>query len=620
MPDREPPKDEGFGKAIITWILIVIGVWAVYRMTTKEPETRVSLTFFMEEIHKGKIKEVLVDGKTIKWKEGKRRYYVYLPFDDPELIREISSSGVEVLTKPPAEFWNYILPYIPFLLFFLFFFYLLRQSQSAPNKALNFGRARVRMADKTKTKVTFKDVAGVDEAKEELREIVEFLKNPQKFIRLGARIPKGILLVGPPGTGKTLLAKAVAGEANVPFFSISGSDFVELFVGVGASRVRDLFDKAKRNRPCIVFIDELDAVGRHRGAGIGGGHDEREQTLNALLVEMDGFDPNEGIIVLAATNRPDILDPALLRPGRFDRQVVVDIPDVRGREEILKVHTRKVPLAKDVDLSLIAKTTPGFTGADLASLVNEAALIAARKNKKKVSMEDFEEAKDKLLMGVERKSLIISEEEKRQTAYHEAGHALVSYLTPEADPVHKVTIIPRGRSLGVTQQLPLDDRRTYSKDYLMAQLTVLLGGRAAEIIALETLTTGAGMDIERATELAKRMVCEWGMSEKLGPLTFGKRGEVFLGRDFTTIRDFSDETAKLIDEEVKRLVEEAQERAIKLLKENRELLDKVAEELLKREVLTGEELDEIIRGSKKDRKSDKRNTAGNRGGSGEGRA
>lgn len=612
MQDKEPERNEGLGKAIITWILVALGIWAVYKITSREPEMRVSLTYFMKKIEEGEIKEVLVDGKTIKWKEGKKRYYVYLPFEDPELIRRISSSGVKVLTKPPAEFWNYIIPYIPFILFFLFFLYLIRQSQSGPNRALNFGKVRVKMADKTKTKITFKDVAGVDEAKEELKEVVEFLKNPQKFIRLGARIPKGILLVGPPGTGKTLLAKAVAGEANVPFFSISGSDFVELFVGVGASRVRDLFDRAKRNKPCIVFIDELDAVGRHRGAGIGGGHDEREQTLNALLVEMDGFDPNEGIIVLAATNRPDILDPALLRPGRFDRQVVVDIPDVRGREEILKVHTRKVPLAKDVSLLVIARTTPGFTGADLASLVNEAALIAARKNKRKVSMEDFEEAKDKLLMGIERKSLIISEEEKRQTAYHEAGHALVSYLTKEADPVHKVTIIPRGRSLGVTQQLPLDDRRTYSKDYLMAQLTVLLGGRAAEIISLETLTTGAGMDIDRATELAKRMVCEWGMSERLGPLTFGKRGEVFLGKDFTTIRDFSEETARLIDEEVKRLVEEAQERAIKLLKENRELLERIAEELLKREVLTGEELDEIIRGSKKDRKGGKGDTSRNR--------
>jgi len=472
----------------------------------------------------------------------------------------------------------------------------MRQMQSGGNKALSFGKSRARLHSSQQKKVTFKDVAGVDEAKEELQEIIEFLREPQKFQKLGGRIPKGVLLIGPPGTGKTLLARAIAGEANVPFFSISGSDFVEMFVGVGASRVRDLFEQGKKNAPCIIFIDEIDAVGRHRGAGLGGGHDEREQTLNQLLVEMDGFESNEGVILVAATNRPDVLDPALLRPGRFDRRVVVNRPDVRGRELILRVHTKKTPLADDVDLSVIARGTPGFAGADLANLVNEAALVAARQNRKVVTMYDFEVAKDKVMMGAERKSMIISDEEKRNTAYHEAGHALVAALMPEADPVHKVTIIPRGMALGLTMQLPLDDKHSYKRQYLEAQLAILMGGRVAEELFMKHITTGAGNDIERATDLARRMVCEWGMSE-LGPLSFGKKEEqIFLGREIAQHRDYSEATAIKIDEQVREIVQRAYNRAKELIEENANALQRIAEALLEREVLDGNEVMQLIRG------------------------
>ncbi len=472
----------------------------------------------------------------------------------------------------------------------------MRQMQAGGNKALSFGKSRARLLSAQQKKVTFKDVAGADEAKEELQEIIEFLKDPQRFQKLGGRIPKGVLLVGPPGTGKTLLARAIAGEANVPFFSISGSDFVEMFVGVGASRVRDLFEQGKKNAPCIIFIDEIDAVGRHRGAGLGGGHDEREQTLNALLVEMDGFESNEGVILIAATNRPDVLDPALLRPGRFDRRVVVARPDVKGREEILRVHTRKKPLADDVELSIIARGTPGFSGADLENLVNEAALWAARQNRKFVGMADFEMAKDKVLMGVERKSMILSDEEKKNTAYHEAGHALVAAMTPGADPVHKVTIIPRGMALGLTMQLPVDDKHSYTKDHLEGMLAVLMGGRTAEELFLGHITTGAGNDIERATDIARNMVCEWGMSD-LGPLAFGKKEEaIFLGREIAQHRDFSEDTAVQIDKEVKRIVSMAYDKAKHILDTNRDTLDRIAKALLEREVLDANEVKLLMEG------------------------
>jgi cell division protease FtsH len=518
---------------------------------------------------------------------------------DESLLALMRDKGVSVKAKKPSDnsFFTFLITWLPMLLVLGVWILFMRQMQAGGNKALSFGKARAKLTSAQGKKVTFKDVAGVDEAKEELQEIIEFLKEPQKFQKLGGKIPKGVLLMGPPGTGKTLLARAIAGEANVPFFSISGSDFVEMFVGVGASRVRDLFEQGKKNAPCIIFIDEIDAVGRHRGAGLGGGHDEREQTLNQLLVEMDGFETNEGVILIAATNRPDVLDPALLRPGRFDRQVVVGRPDVRGREEILKVHVRRIPLAPDVDLAVVARSTPGFSGADLANLVNEAALHAARRNRKAVTMEDLEIAKDKVMMGVERKSLIISEEEKRATAYHEAGHALVAYTLPEADPLHKVTIIPRGRALGVTQQLPVDDKHTYSKEYLQAMLTVLMGGRASEEIFLGKMTTGAGNDLERATEIARKMVCEWGMSDVLGPLTFGKKEEaIFLGREIAQHRDYSEATAVEIDREVKRIVSEAYGRAHEILEGSRDALVRIAETLLEREVLDAEQIAALVRG------------------------
>lgn len=520
------------------------------------------------------------------------------PSSPLKVFEEEASSGI---------FWYILIQSLPILLLVGFLVFSLRQMQIGGNKALSFGKSRAKLLSNQQKRVTFKDVAGVDEAKEELQEIIEFLKDPQKFQRLGGRIPKGVLMVGPPGTGKTLLAKAVAGEANVPFFSISGSDFVEMFVGVGASRVRDLFEQGKKNAPCIIFIDELDAVGRHRGAGLGGGHDEREQTLNQLLVEMDGFDSNDGVILMASTNRPDVLDPALLRPGRFDRRVVVGRPDVKGREEILKVHTRKIPLGDDVDISVIARGTPGFTGADLANLVNEAALNAARYNKKFVTMADFEVAKDKVLMGVERKSLVISEEEKRLTAYHEAGHTLVSLKVPSADPIHKVTIIPRGMALGVTQQLPEGDRHSYTKEYLLSQIAILMGGRIAEEVFFgeDRITTGASNDIERATEIARAMVCEYGMSD-LGPLAFGKKEEqIFLGKEITQHRNYSEDTAIKIDQEVRKIVSQQYERAKKIILENREALERLAEELIKRETLDGVQVRRLIAGVPLDEEDEK---------------
>jgi cell division protease FtsH len=565
-----------------------------------------SYTEFLAQVERGNLQgDVTINVGPVtaevvgEYREPAQKYSVTV---DKEILSSLTETlrakGVPVRFKEVSrgEWWAILVNLLPLLLLAALWVLMIRQMQAGGNKALSFGKSRARLLTPQQKKATFKDVAGIDEAKEELQEIIEFLRDPQKFQRLGGRIPKGVLLVGPPGTGKTLLARAIAGEANVPFFSISGSDFVEMFVGVGASRVRDLFEQGKKNAPCIIFIDEIDAVGRHRGAGLGGGHDEREQTLNALLVEMDGFESNEGVILIAATNRPDVLDPALLRPGRFDRRIVVPRPDLKGREEILRVHTRKVPLAEDVDLSLIARGTPGFSGADLANLVNEAALWAARQNRKFVTQADFEMAKDKVLMGVERKSMILSEEEKRNTAYHEAGHALVAAMIPEADPLHKVTIIPRGMALGITMQLPIDDKHTYTKDFLEAQLAVLMGGRAAEEIVLGKLTTGAGNDIERVTDLARQMVCEWGMSE-LGPLTFGKKEEaIFLGREIAQHRDYSEDTAIRIDQEVKKIVTAAYERAREILRTNRSALDRIALALLEREVLDANEIRLLIEG------------------------
>jgi cell division protease FtsH len=563
-----------------------------------EPEEDVIFSEFMTKLDKGEVERVIIKASHIsavlKDKTRIRTYSV----EYPELVQVLRDRGVQIEAKPPDEspwYITFLVTWGPFVLFLGLWFFLMRQMQMGGNKALSFGKSRARLLTEERKKVMFSDVAGVDEAKDEVLEIIEFLKDPRKFQKLGGRIPKGVLIVGPPGTGKTLLAKAIAGEASVPFFSISGSDFVEMFVGVGASRVRDLFEQGKKHAPCIIFIDEIDAVGRLRGAGLGGGHDEREQTLNQLLVEMDGFDTTEGVILVAATNRPDVLDPALLRPGRFDRQVVVNRPDLRGRTEILKVHTKKVPIATNVELGKIARGTPGFSGADLENLVNEAALWAARLNKKEVEVVDFEMAKDKVLMGAERKSLILSDEEKRTTAYHEAGHALIAKLIPGTDPVHKVTIIPRGRALGVTMQLPVDDRHGYSKVYLLNQLAILMGGRVAEELVLKEMTTGAGNDLERATDLARKMVCEWGMSEKMGPLTFGKQNEqIFLGRELGSQRDFSESIAMEIDQEVKRLVTENYERAKRLLTENMASLKRLAEALLEKEVLDGSDIDNIL--------------------------
>ena len=594
-------------KTLLIWLIIFVGFAIILNFLGQEKGI-VELPFseFYELSNKGVVQKIIISGKDIKGefktefvKNGKnyKNFKTKLPYDDPELVRELTEKGIIVESKPKQVMWSIIVGYLPWVIMLgLFWFFFIRQISAGQREAIKFGKSRVKILKETKPQVTFQDVAGCEEAKEELKEVIEFLRNPEKFTKIGARIPKGVLLVGPPGTGKTLLAKAVAGEADVPFLSISGSEFVELFVGVGAARVRDLFEQAKRNAPCIVFIDEIDAVGRLRGAGLGGGHDEREQTLNQLLVEMDGFDTSEGIIVMAATNRPDILDPALLRPGRFDRQIVVPRPDVKGREEILKIHTRNIPLAEDVNLKVIAQQTPGFSGADLANLVNEAALLAARRGRDKVAAQDFEEAKDKVLMGIARRSMVMSEEDKKRIAYHEAGHALVSKFTPGSDPVHKVTIIPRGRALGATQQLPEQDRYIYSKSYLVNQLRVLLGGRAAEKIVFGEETTGAADDLMRATEIARKMVCEWGMSDKIGPVTFDRtEREIFLGREFGVKKYYSEETAKIIDAEIKRIVEEAEQKAEEILKKNIEILHEVAQTLLQRETITGQELDEIIK-------------------------
>ena len=588
-------------------ILLAVLLWRMASTggQTARDNQAPSYTDFQAQVDKGNVSEVTimlspvsaeVDGE---FREPKTKFHVTVPKETlSDLTKELQAKNVDVNIKEVRnnDWVSFLIDGVPFLLLLVVFLIMMRQMQSGGNKALSFGKSRARLLTAQQKKATFKDVAGIEEAKEELQEIIDFLKDPQKFQRLGGRIPKGVLLVGPPGTGKTLLARAIAGEANVPFFSISGSDFVEMFVGVGASRVRDLFEQGKKNAPCIIFIDEIDAVGRHRGAGLGGGHDEREQTLNALLVEMDGFESNEGVILIAATNRPDVLDPALLRPGRFDRRVVVPRPDVKGREEILRVHTRKVPISENVNLSILARGTPGFSGADLANLVNEAALWAARQNRKLVIMEDFEMAKDKVLMGAERKSMILSDEEKKNTAYHEAGHALVAAMTPGADPLHKVTIIPRGMALGVTMQLPIDDKHTYTREFLESQLSVLMGGRAAEEIFLQHVTTGAGNDIERATEIARQMVCEWGMST-LGPLTFGKKEEaIFLGREIAQHRDYSEDTAIKIDNEVRSIVTAAYTRARNILETHRDALERVAQALLVREVLDANELNLLIDG------------------------
>jgi cell division protease FtsH len=567
------------------------------KQQAREPD--IIFSEFVAALDKGDVTEVTIQGHNIKGKfHNGERFKTFAP-EDPELIKLLRAKGVKITAKPEdSDPWyiTILLQWFPMLLLIGVWIFFMRQMQVGGGKAMSFGKSRAKLLTENSQKVTFTDVAGIDEAKEEIEEIIAFLKDPKKFTKLGGRIPKGVLLVGAPGTGKTLLARAIAGEAGVPFFSISGSDFVEMFVGVGASRVRDLFVQGKKNAPCIIFIDEIDAVGRHRGAGLGGGHDEREQTLNQLLVEMDGFEANEGVIMIAATNRPDVLDPALLRAGRFDRRVVVPRPDVKGREGILRVHTRRVPLAEDVDLPTLARGTPGFAGADLENLVNEAALLAARNGLERVAMRDFELAKDKVMMGSERRSMIITLEERRNTAFHEAGHALVAKLIPGADPIHKVTIIPRGTALGLTQQLPIDEKHTYSKEYLMQNLAIMFGGRVAEELILQHMTTGAGNDIEKATELARRMVCEWGMSEHLGPMTFGKRNEeIFLGRDFAQMQDYSERTAREIDNEVRRIIQDSYQRARDLLEANLDSLHRIAESLLEKESLDGAEIDEILR-------------------------
>jgi len=632
--DDHKKKDDNFQwqkatRTFLFWLVfIIITVWiSKWFSHGGKNEIEINLTQFREFLSNGMIKEAVIRGKEFhgELKEPRQNpndprrkiqsFVVNLP-QEPDIAttyKWMDEYGLQLAVKPKnVQWWGYLLNSLPFVILIVFWFVLLRRMQGGGTKGIfSFGKSRAKLLTENKLTVTFEDVAGADEAKQELKEIIDFLKEPEKFQKLGGKIPKGALLLGPPGTGKTLLAKAVAGEAGVPFFSMSGADFVEMFVGVGASRVRDLFEQGKKNAPCIIFIDELDAVGRHRGAGLGGGHDEREQTLNQLLVEMDGFDSNEGVILLAATNRPDVLDSALLRPGRFDRQIVVDRPDVRGREGILKVHTRKIPLSKNVDLTILAKGTPGFSGADLANMVNEAALLAARRNKKKVEMEDLEEAKDKVLMGTERKSLLISDEEKKSTAYHEAGHALVAKLTPGADPIHKVTIIPRGRALGATTTLPIDEKHNYSKHYCENMLIHLLGGRAAEKLVLHHLTTGAGNDIERATDIARKMVCEWGMSERMGPMTFGKKQEeIFLGREIAQHRDYSEKTAQLIDAEVRQIIERASNTAEKILSDNIDKLHRLAKMLLEKEILDGAEIDKILKQVEEERKKSKKKTAG----------
>ncbi|MFC2168804.1 ATP-dependent zinc metalloprotease FtsH [Acidobacteriota bacterium] len=588
---------------ILFWIaagIIIIILWSVMQ-SPSALQKDVKFSNFLDEVEDGLVIEVEITGNQItgKYADGSEFKTVATEkFDNLVTILRENRVNIDVKDTSRSPWYSYLFTWFPILILILFWVFFMRQMQSGGNKAMSFGKSRAKLFSAVQKKATFKDVAGVKEAKEELQEIIEFLKDPQKFQKLGGRIPKGVLLVGAPGTGKTLLARAVAGEADVPFFTISGSEFVEMFVGVGASRVRDLFDQGKKSAPCLIFIDEIDAVGRQRGAGLGGGHDEREQTLNQLLVEMDGFDSNEGIILIAATNRPDILDSALLRPGRFDRRIVVNMPDLKGREEIMKVHVRNIPLDKDVNLGVLGRSTPGFSGADLANLVNEAALLAARHGQDKVTMLDFESSKDKVLMGVERKSMIISDEEKKSTAYHEAGHALIAALIPEADPIHKVTIIPRGLALGLTQQLPIDDRYTHSKKYLEAQLSVLLGGRIAEILFLDKTTTGAANDFERGTDIARKMVCQYGMSD-LGPVTFGERDDlVFLGKDLTMHKNFSEKTSERIDEEVKNIIDRNYARAEEILKSHKTKLIKIAETLLEREVLDSREIKAILEGKR----------------------
>lgn len=587
-------------RGLFIWLIIGVMMILLFNLlgTPQKSDQEIIFSDFMTKLEAGQVEDVTIKGEVItgQMKDGKK--FKTFAADSPDLVTTLRAQNVKITVKPEDQnpwYWNLFFSWGPILFLVAIWIFFMRQMQTGGNKALSFGKAKVKLVSEKSVKITFADVAGIDEAKAEVQEIIDFLKDPQKFQKLGGKIPKGVLLIGAPGTGKTLLARAIAGEAGVPFFSISGSDFVEMFVGVGASRVRDLFDQAKKSAPCIIFIDEIDAVGRHRGAGLGGGHDEREQTLNQLLVEMDGFEANQGVIIIAATNRPDVLDPALLRPGRFDRQVIVPQPDVKGRLDILKVHTRNIPVDEQVKLDEIARGTPGFSGADLENLVNEAALIAARKTKTQVEKTDFEAAKDKVLMGVERKSMIISDTEKKNTAYHEAGHALVAKLTPGTDPLHKVSIIPRGRALGITQQLPIDDRYTYPSGYLMNALAVLMGGRAAEEIALNHLTTGAGNDLERASDLARKMVTEWGMSEKLGPLTYGKKEEqIFLGREIAQHKDYSEKTAIDIDEEVKRIVIEAYNTAKNLLIANRDLLETLAKTLLEKETMDGPEIDILM--------------------------
>jgi len=600
-----------FSKNLTLWLVISLMLILLFQIFKKETTQTGQLSYseFLTMVERGDVVEVTIQGDKISGMTNQGRAFRTFAPKDIELIKILRDKEVEISAKPEESspwYMTVLVSWFPMILLIGVWIFFMRQMQVGGGKALSFGKSRARLVSDDRNKVTFEDVAGIEEAKEELQEIIEFLRDPKKFTRLGGRIPKGVLLVGAPGTGKTLLARAIAGEAGVPFLSISGSDFVEMFVGVGASRVRDLFVQGKKNAPCIIFLDEIDAVGRHRGAGLGGGHDEREQTLNQLLVEMDGFESNEGVILISATNRPDVLDPALLRPGRFDRQVVVPVPDVKGREAILKVHTRKTRMAEDVDLSVIARGTPGFTGADLENMTNEAALLAARRDKDRIDMSELEDAKDKVLMGTERKSMIISDEEKKTTAYHEAGHTLVAKLTPDTDPIHKVTIIPRGRALGLTQQLPLDDKHTYTKDYLINNIRVLMGGRIAEEIALNTQTTGASNDIERATEIARKMICEYGMSENLGPLAFGKKDEeIFLGREIAQHRDYSELTAQKIDEEVNNLVSENYQKTFKLISDHVETLNRLAQALLERETLAGPEIEKIIGNKKKGRQAKK---------------
>ena len=594
------------GKQIALILLIVVLAIAIFKMNdiTKPKIEPLQYSDFIKKIHDKKIKSVnIVNGKKIvgTFMKGAEPilFETLIPYEDPDLMKILISNRIEVKGEEVEDnvLFKGILNFLPWLIFFgLIWFLMIRQIQTTGNKAMSFGKSRAKLNPETKNKVTFLDVAGVDEAKEELKEIIDFLMDPKKFVNIGAKIPTGVLLMGPPGTGKTLLARAIAGEAGVPFFSISGSDFVEMFVGVGASRVRDLFDQGKKNAPCIIFIDEIDAVGRLRGAGLGGGHDEREQTLNQLLVEMDGFDTNEGVIIVAATNRPDVLDPALLRPGRFDRQVIVDVPDIKGREKILAVHSKKVPLSREVDLKVISRGTPGFTGADLANLVNEAALLAARRDKKRVSMEEMEDAKDKVMMGPERKSMLISDDEKEVIAYHEAGHTILGLLTG-SDPVHKVTVIPRGRALGLTMHLPKEEKYLHAKSYWLNQITVLFGGHVAEELKFKDVTTGASNDIERATDIARKMVCEWGMSDRLGPLAFGKKNEqIFIGREIAQHRDYSEATAEMIDEEVKVIIVECEKKAKELIASNMDKFEKIAKYLIERETLNAEEIDSIMSG------------------------